>query len=122
MTTERDAIAAAGPEAAAGERRRRIALAWSAFARDRAALVFLVLLLIVTLAALFAPYISPHDPFEAVNTMRNAAKASLDAMNAELDINSPSGKYMEVGDNIMSGLLAGIDLKSPVMQTKSGSI
>ena len=76
MTTERDAIAAAAPEAAAGDRRRRTVLAWSAFANDRAAVVSLFLLLIVTLAALFAPYISPHDPFEAVNTMRNAAPSS----------------------------------------------
>ena len=76
MRTERDAIAAAAPEAAAGERRRRTVLAWSAFANDRAAVVSLFLLLIVTLAALFAPYISPHDPFEAVNTMRNAAPSS----------------------------------------------
>jgi peptide/nickel transport system permease protein len=76
MRTERDAIAAAAPEAVAGERRRRTVLAWSAFANDRAAVVSLFLLLIVTLAALFAPYISPHDPFEAVNTMRNAAPSS----------------------------------------------
>ncbi len=54
----------------------RIYLAWSAFAEDRAALVALMFLLIVVLLAVFAPLVSPHDPYDAVNFMRNAAPGS----------------------------------------------
>jgi peptide/nickel transport system permease protein len=39
---------------------------WKAFSRDRGSVVALTFLLIVTLAAAFAPYLSPHDPYEAV--------------------------------------------------------
>ncbi len=58
--------------------RRRVALAWSAFAEDRAALVSLVFLLIVALLAALAPIVSPHDPYEAVNNLRNAPPGSGD--------------------------------------------
>ncbi len=56
--------------------RRRAARHWAAFARDRAAVVSLVFLVLVLLAALFAPYISPHDPYDAVKQMRNAPPGS----------------------------------------------
>ncbi len=49
----------------------RLARVWFTFAQDRAALVSLVFLVLVLLAALFAPYISPHDPYEAARLMRN---------------------------------------------------
>ena len=52
--------------------RRRAGRHWAAFARDRAAVVSLVFLVLVLLASLLAPYISPHDPYEAVRAMRNA--------------------------------------------------
>ena len=52
--------------------RRRLALAWDAFAKDRAAVVSLIFLLIVVIVAIFAPYLSPYEPNEAMNTMRNA--------------------------------------------------
>jgi peptide/nickel transport system permease protein len=55
---------------------RRARRHWAAFARDRAAVVSLVFLAIVLLAALLAPYISPHDPYEAVKAMRNAPPGS----------------------------------------------
>lgn len=45
--------------------------ALGAFARDRAALISLVFLIAVLLVALLAPYISPHDPYEAERFMRN---------------------------------------------------
>ena len=56
--------------------RRRAARHWAAFARDRAAVVSLVFLVLVLLAALFAPYISPHDPYDAAREMRNAPPGS----------------------------------------------
>jgi peptide/nickel transport system permease protein len=56
--------------------RRRARRHWAAFARDRAAVVSLVFLVLVLLAALLAPYISPHDPYEAVKAMRNAPPGS----------------------------------------------
>jgi peptide/nickel transport system permease protein len=56
--------------------RRRAGRHWAAFARDRAAVVSLVFLAVVLLAALFAPYISPHDPYDAVKEMRNAPPGS----------------------------------------------
>ncbi|MGF1608685.1 MAG: ABC transporter permease [Kiloniellales bacterium] len=61
---------AAAP-AAEAPRHGRLARAWGAFARDRAALVSLLFLVVVLLLALFAPYISPHDPYEAARMMRN---------------------------------------------------
>lgn len=45
---------------------------WSAFQRDRAAAVSLFFLLFVILATLAAPWISPADPYDAVNSLRNA--------------------------------------------------
>jgi peptide/nickel transport system permease protein len=56
--------------------RHRAGRHWAAFARDRAAVVSLVFLVLVLLAALFAPYISPHDPYDAVREMRNAPPGS----------------------------------------------
>jgi ABC-type dipeptide/oligopeptide/nickel transport system permease subunit len=56
--------------------RRRASRHWAAFARDRAAVVSLAFLALVLLAALFAPYISPHDPYDAVKEMRNAPPGS----------------------------------------------
>lgn len=44
---------------------------WRAFARDRAALISLIFLGIVILLAVFADFVSPHDPFEAERLMRN---------------------------------------------------
>ena len=54
----------------------RARLAWQAFAQDRAALVSLIFLLIGAGLAVFAPVVSPHDPYEAVNSMRNAPPGS----------------------------------------------
>jgi peptide/nickel transport system permease protein len=45
---------------------------WGAFRRDRAAAVSLFFLLFVILATLVAPWISPSDPYDAVNSLRNA--------------------------------------------------
>ena len=56
--------------------RRRAGRHWAAFARDRAAVVSLVFLVLVLLAAVFAPYISPHDPYDAAREMRNAPPGS----------------------------------------------
>jgi peptide/nickel transport system permease protein len=59
---------------AARNRRRPSALrrVGGAFASDRAAAVSLVFLLLVIALALAAPWISPHDPNEAINQLRNA--------------------------------------------------
>ena len=51
--------------------RGRIARAWLTYASDRAALISLIFLVAVLLASIFAPYISPHDPYEAERMMRN---------------------------------------------------
>ena len=56
--------------------RRRAGRHWGAFARDRAAVVSLVFLVVVLLAAVFAPWISPHDPYDAAREMRNAPPGS----------------------------------------------
>jgi len=56
----------------------RLYLACAAFAEDRAALASLIFLAVVALLAVFAPYVSPHDPFEAVNSLRNAPPGSGD--------------------------------------------
>lgn len=56
--------------------RRQAARSWAAFTKDRAAVASLIFLLIVLILAIFAPYISPHGPNEAVNTMRNAPPGS----------------------------------------------
>jgi peptide/nickel transport system permease protein len=45
---------------------------WAAFQRDRAAATSLFFLLFVILATLAAPWISPSDPYDAVNSLRNA--------------------------------------------------
>jgi len=51
--------------------RSRFRAAWAAYCRDRASFWALLFLMAVTLICLLAPYISPHDPFEAVAN-RNA--------------------------------------------------
>ena len=77
MSEQNEIIRRAAPEE--GSRRHgRLYLACAAFAEDRAALASLVFLAIVTLLAVFAPYLSPHDPFEAVNSLRNAPPGSGD--------------------------------------------
>src|SRR5262249_60141030 len=59
--------------AAVGIRRRRGgARRWAAFRRDPAATLSLCFLLLVLLVALAAPWISPADPDDAVNSLRNA--------------------------------------------------
>ena len=45
---------------------------WAAFQRDGAAAASLFFLLFVILATLAAPWISPADPYDAVNSLRNA--------------------------------------------------
>jgi peptide/nickel transport system permease protein len=45
--------------------------AWRTFAADRAALVSFLFLVVVVLVAILAPWVSPHDPYEAENLMRN---------------------------------------------------
>ena len=54
-----------------GTRRLRVVLhtlegSWRAFAKHKASLIALVFLLLVIAVAVFAPYISPHDPYEDV--------------------------------------------------------
>jgi len=44
---------------------------WVAFAGDKAAVISLVFIAVVLLSAIFAPVISPHDPYEAEKLMRN---------------------------------------------------
>jgi peptide/nickel transport system permease protein len=64
-----------GRGVAVSSRRPRWAQAWGAFAKDRGSVAALVFLLIITVLALLAPYISPYDPYEAVAD-RNAALGS----------------------------------------------
>jgi ABC-type dipeptide/oligopeptide/nickel transport system permease subunit len=45
---------------------------WDSFRRDRAALISLVFIVVVLVLALAAPLISPHDPYAAINSLRNA--------------------------------------------------
>lgn len=45
---------------------RSLKLAWRTYARDKAALVALIFLVIVALISVLAPWISPHDPTENV--------------------------------------------------------
>lgn len=45
---------------------RTLGLAWHAYAKDKAAVGALVFLVVVVLLTILAPYISPHDPTEAV--------------------------------------------------------
>jgi peptide/nickel transport system permease protein len=69
----RQPIAVAPPSVSAGIRRRRSGgRVWAAFQRDRAATASLFFLLFVILATLAAPWISPSDPYDAVNSLRNA--------------------------------------------------
>jgi peptide/nickel transport system permease protein len=51
--------------------RRPLVEAWRAFGRDPLSLVAVSFILLVVLLCLLAPYISPHDPFDAV-ARRNA--------------------------------------------------
>jgi peptide/nickel transport system permease protein len=45
---------------------------WDSFRADRAALVSLIFIALVIVLAVAAPLISPHDPYAAINTLRNA--------------------------------------------------
>jgi ABC-type dipeptide/oligopeptide/nickel transport system permease subunit len=66
-------IAIAPTGASTGVRRRTSGgRVWAAFQRDRAAATSLFFLLFVILATLAAPWISPSDPYDAVNSLRNA--------------------------------------------------
>jgi peptide/nickel transport system permease protein len=56
----------------AARRRNSSRRLWGAFRRDRAAALSLFFLLFVILATLVAPWISPSDPYDAVNSLRNA--------------------------------------------------
>jgi len=47
---------------------RTLRLAWHAYAKDKAAVGALIFMAIVVLLTILAPYISPHDPTEAVGT------------------------------------------------------
>ncbi|GAB5469982.1 MAG: ABC transporter permease [Rhodospirillales bacterium] len=58
-------------DAAASPPEPRWLRAWRAFAADRAALISLIFLGLVVLLAIFADWVSPHDPFEAARQMRN---------------------------------------------------
>jgi peptide/nickel transport system permease protein len=58
--------------ASAARRRKSSGRLWGAFRRDRAAAISLFFLLFVILATLAAPWISPSDPYDAVNSLRNA--------------------------------------------------
>jgi len=53
-------------------RRQRLSAMIARFLQDRAAVVSTLFLLFVASAALLAPWVSPHDPFEADNFLRNA--------------------------------------------------
>jgi len=48
---------------------RTLKLGWYAFAKDNGALGALFFLIIIVLISLFAPFISPHDPADAVATI-----------------------------------------------------
>lgn len=54
----------AGSSGADGRRRSELALAFAALARDRMALAGAIVLTVVVLAAIFAPWISPYSPTE----------------------------------------------------------
>ena len=47
---------------------RTLTLAWHAYAKDKAAVGALIFMVIVVLLSIFAPWISPYDPTEAVGT------------------------------------------------------
>lgn len=77
MSEQNETLANVTPDPEARSQ-SRLYLACSAFAEDRAALASLIFLAVVALLAVFAPYVSPHDPFEAVNSLRNAPPGSGD--------------------------------------------
>ena len=47
---------------------RTLQLAWHAYAKDKAAVGALIFIGIIMILTIFAPYIAPHDPNEAVGT------------------------------------------------------
>lgn len=77
MSEQKETLANVTPDPEA-RLHSRLYLACAAFAEDRAALASLIFLAVVALLAVFAPYVSPHDPFEAVNSLRNAPPGSGD--------------------------------------------
>lgn len=64
-----------GEPASSGGHRSRFRAAWTAYCKDRASVWALAFLAAVTIICLLAPYIAPHDPFEAVAN-RNATIGS----------------------------------------------
>jgi len=52
------------------EQRSKTSLAWRGMRRDKAAVISLGLLLLVALIAVFAPWLSPHDPLRGDPTLR----------------------------------------------------
>jgi peptide/nickel transport system permease protein len=70
-----DEAEAARGAAAAAVHVSRSRAAWRAFCRDRGSFWALMFIAAITLICLLAPYISPHDPFEAVAD-RNAGIGS----------------------------------------------
>ena len=51
-------------------KKSQLRIAWGRFCRDKMALLGGTILFVVTLMAVFAPYLSPHDPFEMDVTKR----------------------------------------------------
>src|ERR671932_313738 len=62
---DRDEAARWARRAANRSARRR---AWRTLRRARLGLVGMIILLIITLAAIFAPWVAPHDPYQGVLT------------------------------------------------------
>ena len=59
------------PDTPLGARKKsQLRIAWGRFCRDKMALLGGTILFAVTLMAVFAPYLSPHDPFEMDITKR----------------------------------------------------
>ena len=92
---------------------RTLILAWHAFAKDRAAVVALIFLVVVVMISIFAPYISPYDPTDAV-AKRGAPPGSNGViLGADLD-----------GRDILSRLLWGgrVSLLIGVVPTVAGTL
>lgn len=63
-------LSAAAP--AADRKHSQISIAWQRFRRDRMALLGAAIIAVVALAAVFAPFVAPHDPLEMQITKRLA--------------------------------------------------
>lgn len=64
---------------------RTLKLAWYAYAKDKAALGALVFFVIVAFLAIFAPYVSPYDPAEAVAGINSPPFAEGLILGADVD-------------------------------------